>query len=192
PRRVLHRRRQCRDPARLRGRRARVRGLHRARPRPRQHPAAARAPPVRRPPPRPQARPARGLPPGDARPRRPAARRARPALPDPGGDALQHAARRPAPDTRRLTPSHTSLGGETLLNVVRMRKRTADGGPERLVALADGVFAIAITLLVLDLTMEPGLSDEQFHEALRELLPNLGAYAISLVVLAGFWRDHRM
>ncbi|GAA0664443.1 TMEM175 family protein [Streptomyces thermocarboxydovorans] len=73
-----------------------------------------------------------------------------------------------------------------------MRKRAADGGPERLVALADGVFAIAITLLVLDLSMEPGLSDEQYHEALRELLPNLGAYAISLVVLAGFWRDHRM
>ncbi|MEV8593780.1 TMEM175 family protein [Streptomyces sp. NPDC052012] len=73
-----------------------------------------------------------------------------------------------------------------------MSKRTAEGGPERLVTLADGVFAIAITLLVLDLSVPPGLNSGQYHEALRELLPNLGAYAISLFVLAGFWRDHRM
>ncbi|SDE17275.1 TMEM175 family protein [Streptomyces prasinopilosus] len=72
-----------------------------------------------------------------------------------------------------------------------MRKPTPEGGPERLVTLADGVFAIAITLLVLDLSVPPGLSSEEYHDALRELLPNLGAYAISLAVLAGFWREHR-
>ncbi|CAL9649111.1 hypothetical protein SUDANB176_06563 [Streptomyces sp. enrichment culture] len=72
-----------------------------------------------------------------------------------------------------------------------MRKPTPEGGPERLVALADGVFAIAITLLVLDLSVPQGLNSEEYHRALGDLLPNLGAYAISLAVLAGFWRDHR-
>ncbi|MEV5925061.1 TMEM175 family protein [Streptomyces cellulosae] len=58
-------------------------------------------------------------------------------------------------------------------------------------ALSDGVFAIAITLLVLDIQVPQGLDSDGFHEALRDVLPNLGAYAISLAVLAGFWRDHR-
>jgi len=66
-----------------------------------------------------------------------------------------------------------------------------DGGPERLVALADGVFAIAITLLVLDLSVPKGLDPAQYHEALRALVPDLGAYGLSFVVLAAFWRGHR-
>ncbi len=66
-----------------------------------------------------------------------------------------------------------------------------DGGPERLIALADGVFAIAITLLVLDLSVPKRLNSAQYHEALRQLVPDLGAYALSVLVLAGFWRGHR-
>ncbi|WP_345585401.1 TMEM175 family protein [Streptomyces prasinosporus] len=73
-----------------------------------------------------------------------------------------------------------------------MRNPTPEGGPERLVALADGVFAIAITLLVLDFSVPQGLDPEEYRDALHELLPNLGAYAISLAVLAGFWREHRV
>ncbi|KAF3469897.1 DUF1211 domain-containing protein [Streptomyces sp. Tu 3180] len=59
-------------------------------------------------------------------------------------------------------------------------------------ALADGVFAIAITLLVLDFSVPQGLDPEEYRDALHELLPNLGAYGISLAVLAGFWREHRV
>ncbi|MFF5158081.1 TMEM175 family protein [Streptomyces sp. NPDC000348] len=72
-----------------------------------------------------------------------------------------------------------------------MRNPTPEGGPERLITLADGVFAIAITLLVLDVSVPQGLSSGEFHRALGDVLPNLGAYAVSLAVLAGFWRDHR-
>ncbi|MEV5437099.1 TMEM175 family protein [Streptomyces sp. NPDC052682] len=72
-----------------------------------------------------------------------------------------------------------------------MRKSTPDGPPDRLLALSDGVFAIAITLLVLDLSVPRGLDGAEYRRALRELLPDLGAYALSVVVLAGFWRDHR-
>ncbi|MER5296736.1 TMEM175 family protein [Streptomyces pharetrae] len=72
-----------------------------------------------------------------------------------------------------------------------MWKSNPDGSPERLIALADGVFAIAITLLVLDLTVPRGLNPDQYREALRELLPDLGAYALSVMVLGGFWHGHR-
>ena len=72
-----------------------------------------------------------------------------------------------------------------------MWKSTPAGGPERVVALADGVFAIAITLLVLDFSMPRGLDPAAYRDELRELVPNLGAYALSVVVLGVFWRDHR-
>ncbi|MFK0059027.1 TMEM175 family protein [Streptomyces werraensis] len=58
-------------------------------------------------------------------------------------------------------------------------------------ALSDGVFAIAITLLVLDISVPQDLDPARFHQALADTLPNLGAYAVSLAVLGGFWRDHR-
>ncbi|WP_231158005.1 TMEM175 family protein [Streptomyces sp. CNZ748] len=58
-------------------------------------------------------------------------------------------------------------------------------------ALSDGVFAIAITLLVLDISVPQDLHPAQFHQALADTLPNLGAYAVSLAVLGGFWRDQR-
>ncbi|MCF1593671.1 TMEM175 family protein [Streptomyces muensis] len=72
-----------------------------------------------------------------------------------------------------------------------MWKSNPDGGPERLIALADGVFAIALTLLVLDFYVPRGLGSDKYDDALHELLPNLGAYALSVLVLGAFWRQHR-
>ncbi|MFI6949652.1 TMEM175 family protein [Streptomyces sp. NPDC050422] len=63
--------------------------------------------------------------------------------------------------------------------------------PERLVALSDGVYAIAMTLLVLDITIPPALDRAGFEAALAGVWPSLGAYALSFAVLAGFWRDQR-
>lgn len=48
-----------------------------------------------------------------------------------------------------------------------------------------------MTLLVLDLHVEPGLDKDEFIDAVRRALPDLGAYALSFTILAGFWRDHR-
>ncbi|KMS76369.1 hypothetical protein ACM01_05940 [Streptomyces viridochromogenes] len=58
-------------------------------------------------------------------------------------------------------------------------------------ALADSVFAIAVTLLVLDFYVPRGLSSDGYDDALHELIPNLGAYALSVLVLGAFWREHR-
>ncbi|GCD97082.1 TMEM175 family protein [Embleya hyalina] len=64
-------------------------------------------------------------------------------------------------------------------------------GPERLVALSDGVFAIAMTLLVLDISIPPDLGTAGFRHALGELPPKVAAYALSFLIIGAFWLDHR-
>jgi TMEM175 potassium channel family protein len=60
----------------------------------------------------------------------------------------------------------------------------------RIVAFSDGVFAIAITLLVLNLTIEKGLSGSGLTEELLNNWDNLVAYAISFAVIGRFWLVH--
>lgn len=62
----------------------------------------------------------------------------------------------------------------------------------RTVALSDGVFAIALTLLVLSITV-PTLSSGHHGELDRRLLhrgSEFGSYALSFVVIAGLWVRH--
>ncbi|TLQ47931.1 DUF1211 domain-containing protein [Streptomyces marianii] len=63
--------------------------------------------------------------------------------------------------------------------------------PARLVALSDGIYAIAITLLVLDVSIPEGLNATGFRHELSQVWPKLGAYALSFAVLGAFWRDQR-
>nr|WSW70265.1 TMEM175 family protein [Streptomyces sp. NBC_00995] len=60
------------------------------------------------------------------------------------------------------------------------------GSPQRLVALSDGVYPIAMTLLVLDITIPPALDEAGFETALGGVRPSLGAYALSAAGPAGF------
>ena len=61
----------------------------------------------------------------------------------------------------------------------------------RIVAFSDGVFSIAITLLVLGLTIDPGASPRQARwHALWEQRERFLAYAISFAVIARFWIVH--
>lgn len=60
----------------------------------------------------------------------------------------------------------------------------------RIVAFSDGVFAIAITLLVLNLTIDKGLSGEELTDALFDNWDNLVAYGISFAVIGRFWIVH--
>jgi uncharacterized membrane protein len=66
----------------------------------------------------------------------------------------------------------------------------AGGSVERIAALSDGVFAIAMTLLVLDLKA-PAVtaihSELGLAVALQALLPRLLLYAISFMTLGIFW-----
>jgi uncharacterized membrane protein len=58
----------------------------------------------------------------------------------------------------------------------------------RVVAFSDGVFAIAITLLVLTLEIPPGLDD--LGSALRDHGDDLFAYGLSFAVVGKFWLAH--
>ena len=62
-------------------------------------------------------------------------------------------------------------------------------GNERIIALSDGVFAIVITLLVLEIKVPEiphDLVAEKLSHAVVELIPKMIAHAISFVVLLEF------
>jgi uncharacterized membrane protein len=60
----------------------------------------------------------------------------------------------------------------------------------RLVTFIDGVFAVALTLLVLDLKLPPGTSN--LPSALREMLPGFLVYLIVFASVAGYWIIHHL
>ena len=61
--------------------------------------------------------------------------------------------------------------------------------PERLLMLVDGVFAISMTLLVLDVRIPEDVPDtaEAFGEALGPLLGRLGVFVAAFVITSRFW-----
>jgi uncharacterized membrane protein len=60
----------------------------------------------------------------------------------------------------------------------------------RLVAFTDGVFAIAITLLVLSLDVPSDLPGSELHDFLVDSWPQLFAYFLSFAVIGRFWIAH--
>ena len=60
----------------------------------------------------------------------------------------------------------------------------------RVLALSDGVFAIAATLLVLELRLPEGFDEAELPNKLHELLPAMGAYALSYVIIGAIWQSH--
>lgn len=67
---------------------------------------------------------------------------------------------------------------------------SADEGIGRILALSDGVFAIALTLLILDVVVPATTTDDELGKALLHLWPRYLAYALSFLVIARFWVIH--
>jgi uncharacterized membrane protein len=63
--------------------------------------------------------------------------------------------------------------------------------PSRVLALTDGVCAIIITLLVIEIHAPELGKGETLSGAIRELRPSLAAFLISFVVVAIAWAGHR-
>ena len=66
-------------------------------------------------------------------------------------------------------------------------------GPERLEAFSDGVFAIAITLLVLEIRVPTGdqlASPDRLLHALGDLWPSYLGYVLSFVTVGIMWANH--
>ncbi len=64
---------------------------------------------------------------------------------------------------------------------------------ERLVFFSDALFAIAITLLIMDIKtpFQEHFSNQDLLKALRNILPELFGFVISFFVIAAFWVHHR-
>jgi len=74
--------------------------------------------------------------------------------------------------------------------VINTNERADDShGVERIVALSDGVFAIALTLLALPL-VDAEIQPDDVAGSLLELVPQLVAFALSFVVIGRYWRVH--
>lgn len=61
---------------------------------------------------------------------------------------------------------------------------------DRLIGFSDGVFAVAITLLVLSLDVPGGLSPAELRHEIHNELPSFGAYALSFGAVSVFWLAH--
>jgi uncharacterized membrane protein len=60
----------------------------------------------------------------------------------------------------------------------------------RLVFFSDAVFAIVLTLLVLELRPPEGRTNRELLEGMRELSPHFFSFALTFVVVAIFWAAH--
>ncbi|MFE9004465.1 TMEM175 family protein [Streptomyces sp. NPDC007875] len=61
---------------------------------------------------------------------------------------------------------------------------------ERVRAFADAVFAIAITLLALEISVPEGLPTADLGHGLEEALPSVAGYLLSFVVVGALWISH--
>ena len=79
------------------------------------------------------------------------------------------------------------------MEVHQDRHTHASMSPARIETLADGVFAIAMTLLAFNLAVpiiDPSRAAADLPGELEKLLPNFALYAISFVVLGVYWVAH--
>jgi uncharacterized membrane protein len=68
-------------------------------------------------------------------------------------------------------------------------ERTHD--PARVLALSDGVFAIIITLLVLEVHVPELTQGQSLNEALAEVGPSFNAFVITFILSGMYWVGHR-
>ena len=73
-----------------------------------------------------------------------------------------------------------------------MTQQDDDGtsGSSRVEAFSDGVFAIAITLLILDIKVPKVAPDQHLWSALGQQWPSYAAYVVSFLVIGIIWLNH--
>jgi len=66
------------------------------------------------------------------------------------------------------------------------------GNPERVTMFTDGVFAIIITILVLEIGVPAELPEQSLREAIDETGPELLTWVISFLIVGMYWAWHRV
>ncbi len=89
-------------------------------------------------------------------------------------------------DERLSQPNDDDVAGE--------KKVERAGELDRLISLSDGVFAFAMTLLIVSINL-PQMSDEdariRLHHDIVELWPQVLSYVIGFIVIGFLWSSHR-
>ena len=85
---------------------------------------------------------------------------------------------RKLPDRLRTLPRHED-------------DEASEQGMGRILALSDGVFAIAATLLIIEIAVPATTADARLSRVLLGLWPRYLAYLLSFLVIARFWATHR-
>jgi len=92
-----------------------------------------------------------------------------------------------ATDSNDEPSESVTAGGQGRPDIVGENLRS----PDRVVFLSDGVFAIVMTILVLEIKVPHDLSHDSFQHALEQLRPTLVAWIISFLITGMFWVAHR-
>jgi uncharacterized membrane protein len=90
-------------------------------------------------------------------------------------------------DVGRVYSRAVESGDDT--DISPQQARNAD--PGRLATLTDGVFAIVMTILVLDLEIPDTSDGESVADSIRELGPTFSAFVISFLLVSMYWVWHR-
>jgi uncharacterized membrane protein len=78
------------------------------------------------------------------------------------------------------------------MNEMRPAARMEAFTTTRVTTLVDGVFAIVLTLLVLDLHAPVASNRDALIAALRAIAPQIKSFLVSFIVLGVFWYGHHM
>jgi uncharacterized membrane protein len=81
------------------------------------------------------------------------------------------------------------MGDDHDLQLTPAEQRAAD--PDRLVFLTDGVIAIIITILVLDIRVPELGSGQSLADSLTEVRPTFVSFVISFLLVGMFWTLHK-
>lgn len=89
-------------------------------------------------------------------------------------------------DKRGVTVSRAQEGDEPARALL---ERLHD--PARVIALSDGVFAIIITLLVLEVHVPELTQGQSLNQALAEVRPSFNAFVVTFILTGLYWVGHR-
>lgn len=71
-----------------------------------------------------------------------------------------------------------------------MEDHSHEPGTQRIEAFSDGVFAIAITLLIIEIGVPHVQHGDSLSSALGDLWPSYGAYSLSFLMIGIYWANH--
>lgn len=81
-----------------------------------------------------------------------------------------------------------------MATIKELLSREAIRNSDRFMFLSDGVYAIALTILVLDIKLPSNfhVPHDSLLRAIEGLEPNIFAYAVSFIVIGLSWRAHNL